>query len=171
MFGRLGSARNSWVKRLMVTAGIGIVMIAGLGVHRSALAQTDGTGRICGNHSLHGDYGLIAVGQRAVPPFRGGGIEKFVGSAMTTFDGNGTFVIQGLGAGLHGEVVGTDPAQGDIVGTYEVNSNCSGTIQWQPPAPIPPIVQTFVIVDSGRQVRSAVMSPLPNVTTVEFVRK
>jgi hypothetical protein len=44
-------------------------------------------------------------------------------------------------------------------------------MQWQPPVPVPPIVHSFVIVDSGRQVKSAVMSPLPNVTTVEFVRK
>ena len=171
MRGHCESARKPWAGTAMLTTAIGIVMLAAGNVQPPAVAQSDGTGRICGNHSLHGDYGLIAVGQRAVPPFLGGGTEKFVGTAMTTFDGDGTFVIQGLGAGLHGEVVGRDPQGGDIVGTYEVNANCTGTIQWQPPAPIPPIVQTFVIVDSGRQVKSAVMSPLPNVTTVEFVRK
>lgn len=164
-------SRNRWARGALVAVGIGIVLIAGMGVQPPAAAQTEGTGRVCSNVTLYGDYGLLAVGQRAVPPFLGGGIEKFVATAMTTFHGDGTFVIQGTGAGLHGEVTGIDPAGADILGTYEVNSNCAGTMQWQPPAPVPPIVQSFVIVDNGRQVKSAVMSPLPNVTTVEFVRK
>lgn len=171
MLRRFESARNRWASRAMVTAAIGIGMVAGMGVQPPASAQRESTGRICSNATLHGDYGLLAVGQRAVPPFLGGGIEKFVGTAMTTFDGNGTFVIQGTGAGLHGERTGIEPAGDEIPGTYEVNSNCTGTIQWQPPAPIPPIAHSFVIVDNGRLVKSAVMSPLPNVTTVEFVRK
>ena len=155
----------------IVTVAIGIVMIAGMGIQRPASAQTDGTGRVCSNLTLHGDYGLLAVGQRAVPPFLGGGIEKFVGTAMTTFYGDGTFLIQGTGEGLHGEVTGINPGHNGILGTYEVHSNCTGSMQWQPPAPVPPIVHSFVIVDKGRLVKSAVMSPLPNVTTVEFVRK
>ena len=171
MLRRFESARNRWAGSAMVTVPIGIVLIAGMGVQPPAAAQTDGTGRPCSNMTLHGDYGLIAVGQRAVPPFLGGGTEKFVATAMTTFDGNGTFLIQGTGGGLHGEVTGVDPGHDGIVGTYEVNSNCTGTIQWQPLVPVPPIVHSFVIVDNGRLVKSAVMSPLPNVTTVEFVRK
>jgi hypothetical protein len=172
MLRRFESARNRWAAQAMVTAAIGILMIAVAGgVQPPATAQTEGTGRVCSNVTLYGDYGLLGVGQRAVPPFLGGGIEKFVATAMTTFHGNGTFVIQRTGAGLHGEVTGIDPVVADILGTYEVNSNCTGTMQWQPPAPVPPIVHSFVIVDNGRLVKSAVMSPLPNVTTVEFVRK
>ena len=168
MLRRFESARNRWAGSAMVTGAIGIVLIAAVGGQPPAAAQTEGTGRICSNVTLQGDYGLLSVGQRGL---FGGGTEKFVATAMTTFDGNGTFLIQGTGAGLHGEVTGINPAHDDILGTYEVHSNCTGTIQWQPPAPVPPIVQSFVIVDSGRQVKSAVMSPLPNVTTVEFVRK
>jgi hypothetical protein len=171
MLRRFESARNRWASGAMVTVAIGIVMIAGMGVQPPAAAQTDGTGRMCSNVTLRGDYGLVAVGQRAVPPFLGGGTEKFVATAMTTFHGDGIFLIQGTGGGLHGEVTGIDPAHDGILGTYEVNSNCTGTMQWQPPVPVPPIVHSFVIVDNGRQVKSAVMSPLPNVTTVEFVRK
>ena len=170
MLRRFESERNRWAGGAMVTAAIGIVMVAG-GVHPPAAAQTDGTARMCSNVSLQGDYGLLAAGQRAVPPFLGGGTEKFVATAMTTFHGDGTFQIQGTGGGLHGEVTGIDPAHDGILGTYEVNSNCTGTMQWQPPVPVPPIVQSFVIVDNGRQVKSAVLSPLANVTTVEFVRK
>ena len=170
MLRRFESARNRWASGAMVVA-IVIVMIAGMGVQPPAAAQSESTGRMCSNATLHGDYGLLSVGQRAVPPFLGGGIEKFVATAMTTFHGDGTFVIQSMGAGLHGEVTGVDPAGADILGTYQVNSNCTGTIQWQPPAPVPPIVHSFVIVDNARQVKSAVMSPLPNVTTVEFLRK
>ena len=171
MLRRFESARNRWAGGAMFTVAIGIVTIAGIGVQPPAAAQTDGTGRMCSNLTLYGDYGLLAVGQRAIPPFLGGGTEKFVATAMSTFHGDGNFLIQGTGAGLHGEVTGVDPAHDGILGTYEVNSNCSGTMQWQPPAPVPPIVHSFVIVDNGRHVKSAVMSPLPNVTTVEFVRK
>ena len=170
MLRRFESASNRWAGGAVVTAAIGIVMAVG-GVHPPAAAQADGTGRMCSNVSLQGDYGLLAVGRRAIPPFLGGGTENFVATAMTTFHGDGTFLIQGTGGGLHGEVTGIDPAHDGIPGTYEVNSNCTGTMQWQPPAPIPPIVQSFVIVDNGRQVKSTVMSPLANVTTVEFVRK
>ena len=167
------SERTRWVGGAMVTVAVAIVMIGGMGGERPAAAQqADGNGRPCSNMTLHGNYGLLVDGQRAVPPFLGGGIEKFVGTAMTTFDGNGTYVIQDMGAALHGAVVGVDPsAPGDIVGIYAVNSNCTGTIQWQPPAPIPPIVQSFVIVDNGKHVKSAVLSPLPNVTTIEYVRQ
>ena len=168
MLRRFESAKNRWAGGAMVTVAIGIVMIAAVGVQPPAAAQTDGTGRMCSNVTLQGDYGLLTVGQRGL---FGGGTEKFVATAMTRFDGNGTFLIQGTGAGLHGEVTGINPGHDGILGTYEVNANCTGTIQWQPPAPVPPILQSFVIVDSGRQVKSAVMSPLPNVATVEFVRK
>jgi hypothetical protein len=78
MLGRFDSARNHWASGAMVTVAIGIVMIAGMGVQPPAAAQTDGTGRMCSNVTLRGDYGLAAVGQRAVPPFLGGGTEKFV---------------------------------------------------------------------------------------------
>ncbi len=163
------SAGTHWASGATVIATIGILVFVVLGIQPPAAAQVEG--RICGNGTLHGDYGLLSVGQRAVPPFLGGGTEKFVATAMTTFHGDGTFVIQGLGAGLHGEVTGADPGGSDIVGTYEVNSNCTGTMQWQPPAPVPPVVHSFVVVDNGREVKSAVMSPLPNVTVVEFLRK
>ena len=164
-------SKHRWAGGAMLMVAIGMVMIAGMGVQQRATAQTESTGRMCSNGTLHGDYGLLAVGERAVPPFLGGGTEKFVATAMSTFYGDGTFLIQATGGGLHGGVTGIDPAHGGILGTYEVNSNCTGTMQWQPPAPVPPIVQSFVIVDNGRHVKSAVMSPLPNVTTVEFVRK
>ena len=171
MLRRFESARNHWASGATATAAIGIVMIAGMGVQPPAAAQTEGTGRMCSNVTLHGDYGLVAVGQRAVAPFLGGGTEKFVATAMTTFYGDGTFLIQGTGGGLHGEVTGIDPAHDGILGTYEVNSNCTGTMQWQPPVPVTPLVYSFVIVDNGREVKAAVMSPLPNVTSVELVRK
>ena len=77
---RFESARNPWAGGAMVTVAVGIAMIAGMGVLPPAAAQEEGTGRMCSNLSLHGDYGLVAVGQRAVPPFLGGGIEKFVAS-------------------------------------------------------------------------------------------
>ena len=171
MLRRFESARNRWARGAMITVAIVIVMITGMAVQPPATAQTEGTGRKCSDVTLHGDYGVLAVGQRGVPPFLGGGTEKFVATAMWAFYGDGTFLIQGTGGGFYGEVTGIDPAHDGILGTYEVNSNCTGTMQWQPPVPVPPIVHSFVIVDSGRQVKSAVMSPLPNVTTVEFVRK
>jgi hypothetical protein len=40
-----------------------------------------------------------------------------------------SFPDSGHGRGLHGEVMGVDPAHDGILGTYEVNSNCTGTMQ------------------------------------------
>jgi hypothetical protein len=168
---RVNSATSGWVGGAAAGLAIVMAMVGVVDVQPRAAAQAEGEGRRCSNDSLNADYGVLAVGQRALPPFLGGGTETFVATAMWTFHGDGTFLIQGSGAGLHGEITGIDPAHDGILGTYQVNANCTGTMQWQPPAPIPPIVQSFVIVDNGRQVKSAVMSPLPNVTTVELVRK
>ena len=171
MLRRFAAAGNRWVGTPGVILAIVVAMAGGLGVEPPVAAQTEGAGRTCSNASLNADYGVLAVGQRGLPPFLGEGTEKFVATAMWTFHGDGTFLIQGTGAGLHGEVTGVDPAHDGIPGTYEVNSNCTGTMQWQPPGPVPPLVYSFVIVDNGREVKAAVMSPLPNVTSVELIRK
>jgi hypothetical protein len=171
MLQRFESVRNRWVGGGTAILAIAIAVVVGMDVQPPVAAQTEGTSRTCSNMTLHGDYGLLAVGQRALPPFLGGGTEKLVATAMWTFHGDGTFLNQGTGGGLHGEVTGIEPAHDGILGTYEVNSNCTGTMQWQPPVPAPPIVYSFVIVNNGREVKAAVMSPLPNITTVELVRK
>jgi hypothetical protein len=135
-------------------------------------SQGEAPGRVCSDQTLRGDYGLLASGVRAVPPFLGGGTERFVATAMWTFHGDGTFTFQTTGAGLHGEVTGREtPFPGDIVGTYTVNPNCTGTLQWQPPVPVPPIVYSLVIVDNAREVKAAVMSPQRNIVTVSLTRQ
>jgi len=49
-------------------------------------------------------------------------------------------------------------------GTYEVNADCTGIIRAQP---LPGIVieERMVIVEDGREIRAAVMTPTPVVIT------
>ena len=56
-------------------------------------------------------------------------------------------------------ITGTVP---DAVGfgTYEVNSDCAGRIQFFP-APGVVVEERLVIVDDGREIRTAVMAPTP----------
>jgi hypothetical protein len=150
---------------VLVLAG---ALAVGIGLMKDGELSAQGdAGRACDVGTLRGDYGLIASGVRALP---GGVVEKFVATGVWTFHGDGTFTNQSEGAALHGEIAGVEPPRDDLEGTYSVNSNCTGALQWQPPAPIPPIVYSFVIVDSAKGIRAAVMSPRPNIVTVELRR-
>jgi hypothetical protein len=150
-----------------LATAVAVAVASGLGLPERAAAQ----GRVCNNQTLRGDYGLVASGTRAVPPIFGGGVEAFIATAVWTFNGDGTFINRGLGSALHGAVTGIEQNHDDLDGIYEVNSNCTGRMQWQPPAPVPPIVYGFVIVDNGKQIKAIVLSPQPNMVTAELNRQ
>jgi hypothetical protein len=54
---------------------------------------------------------------------------------------------------------------GQESGSYEVNADCTGTATMFLPGVPVPIVSSFVIVDQGREVDEAVMSPPPSLVT------
>jgi hypothetical protein len=89
------------------------------------------------------------------PPFPPG-TESFIGIAIRTYDGEGHFTQL---SNVKGSVVGV---QADVqsTGTYQVNEDCSGsdTAQFVEGGPV--VTDRLVIVDDGREVRIAVMTPV-----------
>jgi len=112
-----------------------------------------GRGRDCSEATIRGDYGIQIQGTRPAP---GGLTESVVGVVLRTYDGRGSFSQV---SNVKGSITGTVP---DAVGfgTYEVNSDCAGRIQFFP-APGVVVEERLVIVDDGREIRTAVMVPTP----------
>jgi hypothetical protein len=126
------------------------------------VAAQDASGRVCGNHTLRGDYGLLASGIR--------GPEQFNATGMWTFDGTGNFT-QAAGANLHGLFAGNSTSQVDMPGTYTVNANCTGTMAlFTPDLPFP-IEYAIAIVDNASEIKGIVTSPAISVTNVSLTRK
>ena len=153
-----------------------LTMAAGLAFARGPMspvdvaAQVEGAGGPCANQTLRGDYGLLASGILKLPPFPGGPSEHFVATAMWTFHGDGTFTQQGPGAALHGEINGTAPPRGDVLGTYNVDANCTGTMALYVPELPFPIQYAIVIVDNAREIKGIVTS-VTSTSTITLTRK
>ena len=150
--------------RFGIAAGLAIAAIAALGLatpHRAAAQNDDG--RNCGVHTLHGSYGLVGSGIRGLGP---GVTESFATLSMVTYDGNGSFTATGVS---HGQTSGV--RSGPATGTYFVNGDCTGG-QITHIAGVPvPLEDRFVVVDSGREVRTVVVSPVTTLATANLRRK
>jgi len=100
---------------------------------------------------VRGDYGIQIQGTRPAP---GGVIESVIGIVLRNYDGHGSFSQV---SNVKGSLTGTVPdSQG--FGTYEVNADCTGIVRFQA-APGVVIEERLVIVDNGREIRTAVMVP------------
>jgi hypothetical protein len=142
--------------RLATAAGLLAAMTS---VPGSASADEDGRFRPCGKRTLRGDYGVIISGTAPAGP--SGETELIVGTAIATFDGHGHFTQID---NVHGQITGS-ALDREGAGTYEVRADCTGT-QTLFVTGIPfPIVTSFVIVDGGAELKSAVMSPPGSLVT------
>jgi hypothetical protein len=147
--------RIAWVAAAvaMVAVGIGGARVIG------ADGQDDERGRSqrCSEATLRGDYGIQIQGTRPAP---GGLTEAVIGIVFRTYDGEGNFSQV---SNLKGSITGTNP-DSQSAGTYEVNRDCTGVIRAQP---LPGVVieERMVIVDNGREIRAAVMTPTAVVIT------
>jgi len=65
---------------------------------------------------------------------------------------------------VKGSVIGVE-ADVESTGTYQVNENCSGTDRAQFVVGGPVVTDRLVIVDDGREVSIAVMTPVAIVNT------
>jgi hypothetical protein len=159
------------MKKIGFVLATGAALAAGvlLSLPRNVAAQIDGAGRPCTDATLRGAYGFLLTGVRAVPPPFGGGTEMVIATGVRRYDGSGSF--SDSGSGLHGQITGITPDLGGVTGTYAVNPDCTGTSSVTIPGLPFPIEHAFVIVDNGRQVKEAVMSPLPNVVSVVLDRR
>ena len=110
-----------------------------------------GAGNSAARPRCGGDYGIQIQGTRPAP---GGLTESVIGIVLRSYDGQGNFSQV---SNVKGSITGTVPdSQG--FGTYEVNPDCTGIVRFQP-GPGIVIEERLVIVDDGREIRTAVMVP------------
>jgi hypothetical protein len=112
----------------------------------------------CDNATLRGAYGIQIQGTRPSSP--GGPLESVIGVVLRTYDGNGQFAQT---SNMKGSISGTVP-DSESVGTYQVQADCTAIAQFQP-APGILLEERLVIVDGGREIRSATMLPPPVMVT------
>jgi hypothetical protein len=148
-----------FLRRAIRLALAASVMVAlALTVPHGLTANEDGRSPACSSRTLRGDYGILVSGIAPIGPTQ---TEQFVGTALRTYDGQGNFTHVDS---THGQISGTVlDRQGS--GTYEVNADCTGTATLFIPGIPFPVVSSFVVVDQGRQVNEAVMSPPPALVT------
>ncbi len=144
------------VSTVLATAALaGLAGARGFGQSEEGVVQ-EHRQRPCSEATLRGDYGIQIQGIRPAGP---GVTESVVGVVIRTYDGEGGFTQI---ANLHGSISGTvHDLEGS--GTYEVSPNCTG-VAFVTAGPVT-IEDRLVIVDDGREVRTATMSPAPSMVT------
>jgi len=110
-----------------------------------------GRSRHCNAATIRGDYGVQVQGTRPAP---GGLTESVIGVVLRSYDGWGNFTQVD---NVKGSITGTVPDRPGF-GTYEVNPDCTGIVRFQP-GPGIFLEERLVIVDGGREIRTAVMVP------------
>jgi hypothetical protein len=113
----------------------------------------------CTNETLKGKYGFIVTGMRPTGP--GAPQVAVVGTALTTFHGDGT-LDQFDNINVNSPAVPLQPDRPGT-GTYSLNSDCSGTMTLT--AGGMTLALSIVVVDQGREVRTAVLTPNVIVTS------
>jgi len=142
--------RTAWVVTAAVTAAVVVGGARIMGADGQENSDR-GRGKQCSEATVRGDYGIQIQGTRPAP---GGLIESVIGIVLRNYDGHGSFSQV---SNVKGSLTGTVPdSQG--FGTYEVNADCTGVVRFQP-APGVLIEERLVIVDDGREIRTAVMVP------------
>ena len=108
---------------------------------------------VCTNETLRGKYGFTITGTR--PAVRGGPQVSVVGTALTTFHGDGSLDqldninVDSPDAPYQPDRPGT--------GTYTLNPDCSGSMALT--AGGVTLELSIVVVDHGREIRTAVVTP------------
>jgi hypothetical protein len=159
---RIGAA----FARVRFVTGVAAVATAAIvvgNVSPRVSAQVDGGGPVCDARTLRGDYGLTGTGVRGLGP---GASEAFATISMVTYDGQGGFTAVGVS---HGQTTGVRAGVA-VTGTYHVNADCTGGQVTNIPG-VPPLEDSFVIVDNGREVRTVVVAPLTTLGTANLRRK
>lgn len=133
-----------------VGAAVGVFLNVGDGANASG----------CDAGDLKGEYGFSVSGTAIVPP--GGTMEQIVGVAVATFDGKDKLTQVDS---IHGATTGVINDRSST-GTYTVNADCSGTMILNIPGAPFPIELRIVVVEKGREIRTAVMAG-PNLVTSE----
>lgn len=137
-------------KRLVLdVVALVLLMLEALG---SGYAQSQ-PHAACNNRLIAGNYGFTIHGNKLGGQ---GPTGPQVGVAMTEFDGKGG-LTQIDTVTVNGEVV-ADFTHTAATGTYTVNSDCTGTFTINFTDGRPPIAANFVVVKSGLEIDTVVIS-------------
>jgi hypothetical protein len=140
--------------RLGIAAAVGCILLSG-----PVLAAGPEEGFACSNATLRGSYGFTITGIR--PAARGLPQVAVVGTALTTFHGDGTFdQFDNLNVNSTADTYQPDRPG---LGTYSLNSDCSGTMTLT--AGGVTLQLSITVVDHGHEVRTAVVTPEVIVTS------
>lgn len=155
------TASRGVVRPVLATLAAGAALVLALSVIGPAAGSVESAQarkQRCTDDTIRGSYGFILTGTHGIGP---GVTEPVIGTGIITYDGRGGFQIVD---NIHGEA--TPPIIDRVMtGTYEVAPNCTGTSTiFLPYAPFD-IHTTFVVVDGGQEVLTAVMSPQPAMVT------
>jgi len=145
-----------------VLLGIGLaggLAGASAGSAGAAVPGSAHEGLFCTNETLRGDYGFTLTGTRPAMP--GGPQVSVVGVALTTFNGDGT-LTQFDNIHVDSTTVPFVPDRPGT-GTYSLNRDCSGSMTLT--AGGVTLDLSIVVVDFGREVRTAVLTPHVLVTS------
>jgi hypothetical protein len=156
-------ASVSAVGSSLLIAGLGFAA-APTGLARADQADFDRWGHgaegfVCSNATLRGTHGFIVTGIR--PATRGGPQVSIVGTALTTFRGDGTF-DQFDNINVNSPDVPYQPDRPGS-GTYELKPDCSGSMSLT--AGGVTLELRITVVDHGREVLTAVVTPHVIVTS------
>jgi hypothetical protein len=152
-------------KRWVAVVVIGVAVLSGTPGFGAGGPSGDEErrGRHCSVAMLKGSYGVQIQGTRpAAPPAPAGTIESVIGVIVRHYDGQGQFTQIN---NEKGSVGGLGPVDREGFGTYQVNEDCTGSHELSIPGVPFLIVDRFVVVDQGREVRSFVVSPTPTMVS------
>jgi hypothetical protein len=148
---------------LLVSAGLLLLLVSGI----QGSGQRGSVGGFeCSDATIRGDWGTQMQGTAPVPPPLGGGIQNVVGVVTRTYDGMGNFTQID---NIHGSVTGWVPNRPGS-GTYQVNPDCTFATQFVPGPGAPVIEERGVIVDHGKELYTATMTPLQTMVSTHSQR-
>jgi hypothetical protein len=148
---------------LLVSAGL-LLLLAGRIQGSGQRSSVDGFE--CADATIRGTWGIHMQGTGPVPPPLGGGIQSLVGVVTRTYDGMGNFTQID---NIHGSVTGW-VANRPGSGTYQVNPDCAFATQFVPGPGAPVIEERGVIVDHGKELHTATVTPMQTMVSAHSQR-
>src|SRR3954447_4706217 len=153
--------RERQMRRLQTAFVLAAILVATVGpgaLGKSGDRDNSSRAHACTNETLQGTYGIQIQGTQPAGP--GGPIESVIGVIIRDYDGFGQFTQVG---NVKGSITPWTP---DRVGggTYDVAADCTAVVHLHP-GPGIVVEERLIIVDSGREVRSAAMLPAPVMVT------
>jgi hypothetical protein len=146
------SIRGAFVA-VLVSAGLLLLLVSGI---QGSGQRSSVDGFECADGTIRGTYGIHMQGTGPVPPPLGGGIQSLVGVVTRTYDGMGNFTQID---NIHGSVTGWVPNRPGS-GTYQVNPDCTFGTQFVPGPGAPVIQERGVIVEHGKELNTATVTPI-----------